>query len=121
MPADLKGCSWAKDFDTKGVDVEKAGTLWSVYDRGPEKKRFERFRKLHFTWELWELFLVFQVLFFLSPPPWPGDQNRLLSTSTSRDVCTIQLVEIVVCSRLLFVCCINCVSSIDTVEAMPSE
>ena len=38
MPADLKGCSWAKDFDTKGVDIQKAGTLWSVYDRGPEKK-----------------------------------------------------------------------------------
>ena len=38
MPADLKGCSSAKDFDTKGVNIEKAGTLWPVDDRGPERK-----------------------------------------------------------------------------------
>ena len=36
LPADLEGCSRAKDFDAKGVNIEKTGTLGSVDDRGPE-------------------------------------------------------------------------------------
>ena len=36
LPADLEGCSRAKDFDTKGVHIEKTRTLGSVNDGGPE-------------------------------------------------------------------------------------
>ena len=39
LPADLEGCSRAKDFDAKGVNIEKAGTLGSVNDRGPESEQ----------------------------------------------------------------------------------
>ena len=38
VPANLKGCSRAEDFDTKWVHIKKAGALWSVYDGSPEQK-----------------------------------------------------------------------------------
>ena len=38
VPANLKGCSRAEDFDTKWVHIKKTGALWSVYDGSPEQK-----------------------------------------------------------------------------------
>ena len=38
LPANLKGSSGAEYFDTKRIHVEKAGSLWSAYDRSPDTK-----------------------------------------------------------------------------------
>ena len=38
LPANLKGSSGAEYFDTKWIHVEKAGSLWSAYDRSPDTK-----------------------------------------------------------------------------------